>query len=86
MAPLALLAWHPQRYVFSLLDLFDQAEDLEDTEALHTIYRIFRNLIMLNEPNLLEVIFQKVLFMRVMGVLECTYSAAALVSSAFTKH
>jgi hypothetical protein len=110
---------HVQRTVHRLLDVFDQAEDLEATDALHTLYRIIRNLsactrrlppprsppsrtssapagsckyaqcgssvgavgaaaaVLLNDPSLLEVMFQKAHFLRVMGVLECISFAHA---------
>lgn len=44
-------------YIRKLLNLFHMCEDLENTEGLHCLYEIFKNLILLNKNALFEVMF-----------------------------
>jgi protein phosphatase 4 regulatory subunit 3 len=57
-------------YIRKLVDLFHVAEDIESTDSLHKIFTIFKNIIMLNNPNVIEIIFRPDLVMHVMGALE----------------
>ena len=44
-------------YVRKLLNLFHMCEDLENTEGLHYLYEIFKNIFLLNKNALFEVMF-----------------------------
>jgi protein phosphatase-4 regulatory subunit 3 len=44
-------------YVAKLLEVFDTCEDLEAEDHLRTIFSIFKTLVMMNEPLLLEILF-----------------------------
>ncbi|CAK0784720.1 hypothetical protein CVIRNUC_007924 [Coccomyxa viridis] len=57
-------------YVRSLLDIFQQCEDLEDTESLRHMYTIIRGAIMLNDANLLDLLLSEENVMDVVGALE----------------
>lgn len=60
------------KYVFidGLLDTFRKCEDLEDIEGLQALYRIFRGLFLLADPDLLRVLLSDDRIMDVIGVLE----------------
>ena len=45
-------------YVRKLLDLFHMCEDLEDMDMLHTMYRLVRGLVLLNDANLFDELLQ----------------------------
>jgi protein phosphatase-4 regulatory subunit 3 len=44
-------------YIRKLLGLFRTCEDLENTEGLHHLYNIFKNIFMVNKNALFEVMF-----------------------------
>lgn len=64
------LGLEKDNYVQKLLDLFKISEDLENLEALHHLYNIFRTLFLLNKPSLLSVMFLPENIMNVIGCLE----------------
>ena len=64
------LALEKDNYIQKLLDLFKISEDLENLEALHHLYNIFRTLFLLNKPSLLSVMFLPDNIMNVIGCLE----------------
>ncbi|CAL5223154.1 g5623 [Coccomyxa viridis] len=57
-------------YVRSLLDIFQQCEDLEDGESLRHLYHIIRGAIMLNDANLLDLLLAEENVMDMVGALE----------------
>jgi len=57
-------------YIESLCDLFKMAEDLGDIEDLHRLFEIFKILVMLNHPRILDRLFHNDNVMQVMGALE----------------
>jgi len=57
-------------YLAKLLSIFRDCEDLEMTNSLHTLFRIFKGLIMLNEPSLIEACLSDGFFLDTMGILE----------------
>ena len=64
------LAIEKEGYIAKLLDLFHVCEDLENTEGLHYIYKIFRTIFLLNKPSLLGMMFADDTIMDVIGCLE----------------
>lgn len=46
-----------ENYIRKLLNLFHMCEDLENTEGLHYLYEIFKNIFLLNKNALFEVMF-----------------------------
>lgn len=59
-----------ENYIRKLIDLFHVAEDIESFDSLHKIFTIFKNVIMLNNPNVIEIIFRPDYVFDVMGALE----------------
>ncbi|XP_067942680.1 serine/threonine-protein phosphatase 4 regulatory subunit 3A-like isoform X2 [Watersipora subatra] len=57
-------------YISKLLDLYSMCDDLENTEALHQLYSIFKTIFMLNRNSLFEILFSTDNLMKVVGVLE----------------
>lgn len=57
-------------YIESLCDLFKMSEDLGDLEDLHRLFEIFKILVMLNHPRILDRLFSNDNVMQVMGALE----------------
>eukprot|EP00793_Prasinoderma_coloniale_P003752 PRCOL_00003128-RA len=57
-------------FLGALMDTFAQAEDLEDTESLHNLFRVVRALIMLNEGSLIEMLVGDDLVESTLGALE----------------
>ena len=57
-------------YLAKLLSIFRDCEDLEMTNSLHILFRIFKGLIMLNEPSLIEACLSDAFFLDTMGILE----------------
>ena len=53
-----------------LLNIFHMCEDLENTEGLHHLYEIFRNIFLLNKNALFEVMFSEETIFDVVGCLE----------------
>ena len=44
---------------FQLLDVFKKCEDLEDEDALKTMYEIFKSIWMLNQGDIYEILFKQ---------------------------
>lgn len=59
-----------QNYVEALCDLFKICEDLNDTVNLYTLFDIFRTLVMLHHPRILDRLFANENVFQVMGALE----------------
>ncbi|KIY96623.1 putative Serine/threonine-protein phosphatase 4 regulatory subunit 3 [Monoraphidium neglectum] len=57
-------------YLRALLDLFRQAEDLEDTASLTALFQTMRSAVLLNDTALLEELLREEHVMDVMGALE----------------
>lgn len=57
-------------YIKKLLNIFHMCEDLENTEGLHHLYEIFRNIFLLNKNALFEVMFSEDTIFDVVGCLE----------------
>ncbi|XP_063216283.1 serine/threonine-protein phosphatase 4 regulatory subunit 3 [Bacillus rossius redtenbacheri] len=57
-------------YIRKLLNLFHMCEDLENTEGLHHLYEIFKNIFLLNKNALFEVMFCEETIFDVVGCLE----------------
>lgn len=57
-------------YIRKLLNLFHMCEDLENTEGLHYLYEIFKNIFLLNKNALFEVMFGEETIFDVVGCLE----------------
>ncbi|XP_046997787.1 serine/threonine-protein phosphatase 4 regulatory subunit 3 isoform X3 [Schistocerca americana] len=57
-------------YIRKLLNLFHMCEDLENTEGLHYLYEIFKNIFLLNKNALFEVMFSEDTIFDVVGCLE----------------
>jgi len=57
-------------YLQKLLEIFRDCEDLGMTESLHMLFRIFKGLIMFNEPTLIEACLSDAFFLDTMGILE----------------
>ena len=56
-----------------------QCEDLEDTESLHSLYRIMKGAVLLNDISLLELLFSDRHFMDVVCLglsLACSHPRA----------
>lgn len=57
-------------YVKRLVDVFKDVEDLEDTESLHRMFNIFKNVVQLNHGGLFELLLGDDFFPDVVGALE----------------
>lgn len=57
-------------YIKKLLNLFHMCEDLENSEGLHHLYDIFKNIFLLNKNGLFEVMFGEDTIFDVIGCLE----------------
>lgn len=57
-------------FLEKLFRIFDQCEDLDDTDSLHLLFRIFLSIIRFNDLNLLNCMFDPKFIMKLMGVLE----------------
>lgn len=64
-------------YLKKLLNLFHMCEDLENTQGLHYLYEIFKNIFMLNKNALFEVMFAEDTIFDVVGCLEYDPSSPA---------
>ena len=58
-------------YIPILLDFFQIAEDLEDTETIGRVHSMLKSLILLNNPLILREILSDALIAKVAGVFEC---------------
>ena len=54
-----------------MLDVFDEAEDLEDAESLERFYAIGVQLFLLNDSSLFDVFVADDFFEKVVGCFEC---------------
>ncbi|KAL4459208.1 hypothetical protein ABPG75_014073 [Micractinium tetrahymenae] len=57
-------------YLDKLLDLFRMSEDVEDEESLHALYNIFKQIVLLNDTGLFDLLFDDVRVMDFVGALE----------------
>ena len=57
-------------YIRKLVDLFHMCEDLENTDGLHHLYDIFKNIFLLNKNGLFEIMFSEEIIFDVVGILE----------------
>ncbi len=64
-------------YIKKLLNLFHMCEDLENTEGLHHLYEIFKNIFLLNKNALFELMFAEDTIFDVVGCLEYDPSLSA---------
>ena len=64
------LAMEKDNYIAKLLELFHVCEDLENTDGLHHLYKIFRTLFLLNKVSLLQMMFHEENIDDVIGCLE----------------
>lgn len=64
------MALESEGYIKKLIDLFHMCEDLENTEGLHHIYEIFKNVFLLNKNSLFEIMFSEDMIFDVVGCLE----------------
>ncbi|KAK5647858.1 hypothetical protein RI129_002750 [Pyrocoelia pectoralis] len=64
------VAIESENYIRKLLNLFHMCEDLENTEGLHHLYDIFKNIFLLNKNALFEVMFADDTLFDVVGCLE----------------
>lgn len=63
-------------YIKQLTRLFHMCEDLQDTDGLHQLYDIFRNIFLLNKNGLFETLFSDDVVFDTVGILEYDPSAA----------
>ncbi|XP_019054595.1 PREDICTED: serine/threonine-protein phosphatase 4 regulatory subunit 3-like isoform X2 [Nelumbo nucifera] len=64
------LILHDQEFFPKLMDLFRMCEDVENIGALHTIFKIVKGIILLNNPQIFEKVFGDELIMDIIGSLE----------------
>lgn len=64
------LALESENYIKKLLSLFRMCEDLENTEGLHYLFDIFKNIFLLNKNALFEIMFAEDTIFDVVGCLE----------------
>ncbi|EKX54069.1 hypothetical protein GUITHDRAFT_55103, partial [Guillardia theta CCMP2712] len=57
-------------YLAKIYQIFRTCEDLEMEQSLHTLFKIFKGLIMLNEPSLIELCLSDQNVLDTMGILE----------------
>jgi len=57
-------------YLEKLIELFHVIEESGNQEQLHTMFNIFKNLVLLNDPALLELLFNDQNYMATVGALE----------------
>ncbi|KAK6635908.1 hypothetical protein RUM43_007176 [Polyplax serrata] len=57
-------------YIKKLLNLFRMCEDIENSQGLHHLYEIFKNIFLLNKNALFEVMFAEDTIFDVVGCLE----------------
>ena len=51
------IAIENEGYIKKMISLFHMCEDLDNTEGLHFLYEIFKNIFLLNKNALFEVMF-----------------------------
>ncbi|KAI9057414.1 DUF625-domain-containing protein [Trametes sanguinea] len=59
-----------EEYIKALIDVFNQAEDLESLADLHALFGCMQTILLLNEHSLYEHILDDEMFMGVVGILE----------------
>jgi hypothetical protein len=64
------VAVETEGYIKKLLNVFRMSEDLENTEGLHHLYEIFKNIFLLNKNALFEIMFAEDTIFDVVGCLE----------------
>lgn len=64
------MALESDNYIKKLLGLFHMCEDLENTDGLHHLYEIFKNIFLLNKNALFEIMFAEDTIFDVVGCLE----------------
>ncbi|KAJ3188852.1 Platinum sensitivity protein [Gaertneriomyces sp. JEL0708] len=57
-------------FIEKLFQIFDQAEDIEDTESLYAIANVMRAIICLNEGHVFEYLLSDEVYMKTLGTLE----------------
>jgi protein phosphatase-4 regulatory subunit 3 len=57
-------------YIRKLVELFTLCEDLGDRTVLYTMFNIFKQLVLMNDTNLMEVLFSDEYMIPMMGALE----------------
>lgn len=69
------MALESDNYIKKLLNLFHVCEDLDNTEGLHHLFEIFKNIFLLNKNALFEIMFAEDTIFDVVGCLEYDPSA-----------
>ena len=64
------VAIETEGYIKKLINVFHMCEDLENTEGLHHLYEIFKNIFLLNKNALFELMFAEDTIFDVVGCLE----------------
>ncbi len=64
------MAIENEGYIKKLLNVFHMCEDLENSEGLHHLYEIFKNVFLLNKNALFELMFAEDTIFDVVGCLE----------------
>lgn len=59
-----------QGYLTKLIELFKVVEESGNQAQLHLMFNIFKNLVLLNDPNLMETMFNDQNYMTTVGALE----------------
>lgn len=57
-------------YLHKLLEIFRMCEDLEDEDSLHTLFTIFKQIVLLNDTGLFDLLFDEAHVMDFVGALE----------------
>ncbi|XP_026436785.1 serine/threonine-protein phosphatase 4 regulatory subunit 3-like isoform X2 [Papaver somniferum] len=74
-----------QDFFPKLLDLFRVCEDLEDMDALRTIFRLVKGIILLNSPQIFDKIFSDKFIIDIIGTLEYDQEISRVHHRAFLK-
>ncbi|KAI3860710.1 hypothetical protein MKX03_014746 [Papaver bracteatum] len=74
-----------QDFFPKLLDLFRMCEDLEDMDALRTIFRLVKGIILFNSPQIFDKIFSDKFIMDIIGTLEYDQEISCVHHRAFLK-
>ncbi|XP_073815843.1 serine/threonine-protein phosphatase 4 regulatory subunit 3 flfl isoform X2 [Musca autumnalis] len=69
------MALESENYIKKLLNIFHVCEDLDNTEGLHHLFEIFKNIFLLNKNALFEIMFAEDTIFDVVGCLEYDPSA-----------
>ena len=64
------MALENEGYIKKLLNVFHMCEDVENTEGLHLLYEIFKNIFLLNKNALFEIMFTDDMIFDVVGAFE----------------